>query len=303
MDETGANPTGDPGFEVAIVGVGAIGGILAAHLCRTGEHAVTACVRTPFDRIEVELPGGTTVAEPAQLISPEDAVPTEFVILATKAHDTVGAAAWLDALCRPATSVAVLQNGVEHRERVLPFANGATIVPVVVDCPAHRTGPGRVVMRGPMQLLLPFGTGPGLVEMFVRGNIEVSEHRDFTTVLWKKLCLNVTGAIPALENRTMAIFRDPGIARTARALILECAAVGRAEGATLEASIADDIVESLQQAPPDRVTSMLTDRRAGRTLEVDARNGAVVRFGGKHGIPAPANREICRRAAALTADA
>jgi 2-dehydropantoate 2-reductase len=291
-------------FEVAIVGVGAIGGIIAAHLCASGEHSVTACVRTPFDRIEVVFPEGTVIAEPAQLVSPEHVVPSEFVIVATKAHDTAGAAAWLDALCRPETCVGVLQNGVEHVERVAPYVNGATVVPVVVDCPAHRTAPGRVVMRGPLMLVLPFaGDEAGLVEMFMRGGIPMSGHRDFTTVLWKKLCLNVTGAIPALENRTTEVFHDPAIGTLAHDLILECVAVGRAEGAKIEASIAAEIVAGLQQAPPGTATSMLQDRRAGRPLEVDARNGAVVRFGEKHGIATPANRDILRRAAALRADA
>ena len=36
-------------------------------------------------------------------------------------------------------------------------------------------------------------------------------------------------------------------------------------------------------APVDGLTSMLCDRRTGRTLEVDARNGAVVRAGARHG--------------------
>jgi ketopantoate reductase len=34
------------------------------------------------------------------------------------------------------------------------------------------------------------------------------------------------------------------------------------------------------------------DRLAGRPMEVDARNGAVVRLGAKHGIPTPLNQAI-----------
>ena len=45
--------------------------------------------------------------------------------------------------------------------------------------------------------------------------------------------------------------------------------------------------------------STLTDRREGRPLEFDARNGAVVRGGARHGIDTPANA----RAAQLMADA
>ena len=66
-------------------------------------------------------------------------------------------------------------------------------------------------------------------------------------------------------------------------------AVGRAEGATLEDSIPDDIVERTKRGPRDAGNSMLADRRAGRPMEYDARNGVIVRLGRKHGIAAPMN--------------
>jgi 2-dehydropantoate 2-reductase len=37
---------------------------------------------------------------------------------------------------------------------------------------------------------------------------------------------------------------------------------------------------------------MLYDRLAGRALEYDALNGAVVRIGKRHGVPTPLNRAM-----------
>jgi 2-dehydropantoate 2-reductase len=34
---------------------------------------------------------------------------------------------------------------------------------------------------------------------------------------------------------------------------------------------------------------MYADRIAGRSMEIDARNGVIVRLGRKHGIPTPLN--------------
>jgi 2-dehydropantoate 2-reductase len=39
----------------------------------------------------------------------------------------------------------------------------------------------------------------------------------------------------------------------------------------------------------DSVNSILADRLAGRPMEIDARNGVVVRLGAKHGVPTPLN--------------
>ena len=68
--------------------------------------------------------------------------------------------------------------------------------------------------------------------------------------------------------------------------------VGRAEGAVLDDALVDEIVTSMVEGPPDAGTSMLTDRREGRRLEADARNGAVDRIGARHGIEAPLNRTL-----------
>jgi 2-dehydropantoate 2-reductase len=71
--------------------------------------------------------------------------------------------------------------------------------------------------------------------------------------------------------------------------VRECVAVGRAEGATLDDSIADDIVERTRRAPRDAGNSMLADRRASRPMEYDARNGVIVRLGLEHKIATPMN--------------
>ena len=81
---------------------------------------------------------------------------------------------------------------------------------------------------------------------------------------------------------------DP-IPELTRGIVRECVAVGRAEGAKLDDAIIDAVVEGARSAPPDSINSLLADRMAGRQMEIDARNGAVVRFGRKHGIPTPLN--------------
>ena len=57
----------------------------------------------------------------------------------------------------------------------------------------------------------------------------------------------------------------------------------------LEDALAESILEACRKAPPDSINSLHADRAAGRPMEIDARNGAVVRFGRKHGIPTPCN--------------
>jgi 2-dehydropantoate 2-reductase len=65
--------------------------------------------------------------------------------------------------------------------------------------------------------------------------------------------------------------------------------VGRAEGASLDDSLVEEVLAGARKAPAEGVNSLLADRLAGRRTEIDARNGIVVRLGRKHGIRTPCN--------------
>ena len=74
-----------------------------------------------------------------------------------------------------------------------------------------------------------------------------------------------------------------------RGIAEECVAVARAEGARLSDNLVDVVLEKSRRAPPDSVNSLLADRLAGRPMEIDARNGAIVRRGAVHRVPTPLN--------------
>jgi 2-dehydropantoate 2-reductase len=107
---------------VAVVGVGAVGGVVAAGLTLTGRLDVTACVRAAVGRLRIDRPGGDRwqVAVP-EVLDPAGVPTVDWVVLATKAHQTAGVACWLERLCGAGTRVVVMQNGVEHHEHVAPL--------------------------------------------------------------------------------------------------------------------------------------------------------------------------------------
>lgn len=278
---------------VAVVGAGAIGGVVAARLA-VPDRELLLCLREPFDELIVETEAGILRRTPQIATTPDGLGPVPWVLLATKAHQTGGAGGWLTALADRGTTVAILQNGVEHEERARPYAPESLLLPAVVECRALRISPGQVVQRTPATVTVPATpAGGAFAELFAGTDIAVAFVTDFVTAAWRKLCLNVaSGAVTALTDRPLEVVREPEIARLARELILECVAVGRAEGAQLADALAEEIVQSMIEGPPDAGTSLLADRRAGRPLEVEARNGAVVRIGERHGIATPLNRAV-----------
>jgi len=275
---------------VAIIGPGAIGGTVAFAL--SGRHDVVICANQPFDTLAItRVQTKERRAVPAKVLtSPAQAKPVGWVLICVKSHQTAATTGWLKALVGKNTKVAVLQNGVEHRERVAPLVPmGTTIVPVVVALPAERIAPGEIEMHGGAQLTVPDDDASHeFVGLFDGTFVKASTDRDFKTRVWEKLCLHCAGgALSALTLRPDALASTPEMTALGVRFIQETMAVGAAEGA----KFADDLVEQLVALQTRhrvaRGNSMYYDRRDGKPLEWDARNGVVQRLGRKHGIPTP----------------
>lgn len=275
---------------IAIIGPGAIGGALAAFLEKAGRHRVTLCGRRPLEQLTIETDTGSMTLRPNVLTSPDDASPADVVLVATKAYDTAGAAAWFPRLVSPSTTIAILQNGIEHVERFSPYAPAGQILPVIVLLPAERLEPTRIRQRGTAKLAAPVNEhGRRLAEIFAGTEVTVELPSDFRDRLWRKLIGNAPGILNALLLRPTGAMHDERIGELVRAIASECEAVGIAEGITFEPDVVGAVLRGVRRAPPDSINSIHADRLAGRPLETDARNGVIVRLGKKHGIPTPCN--------------
>ncbi len=286
---------------IAIIGPGAIGSVVAAWLNHSGRHEVILCARRARGELRVETPAGLLVSRPAVLTDPTQGTPVEWVLACTKTYDAAGAAAWFGGLVTPRTHVAILQNGVEHRARFAAHLTAEQVVPVMVDIRSERSADGLVRQRGPGQMVVPDdAAGHAFVALFAGTPLDVAVTADFTSTVWRKLCINAAGVLNALLLQPAGIFRQDAIAEAARAIVRECVAVGRAEGAVLDDALPDTVVQNYRDAPLDSVNSIQADRSASRPTEVDARNGVIVRLGQKHGIPTPCNQMAVALLEAMT---
>lgn len=284
---------------IATVGVGAVAGYFTAQLIAAG-HQVTCCVRTPFTELVVSTAGDvlrshpTVVTDPAQLPNGvlrdgvRDGV-MDWVLVGVKAHQTEGAAPWLDALCGPGTVVVALQNGIEATERLTPLVHGATVIPAVVYCGAELVAPGEVIHRTSRSLVVPdVPASHALAALFATTDARIDIRTDWATAAWEKLCGNaMANGITALTTLGSRVFALPEAERAASAVADEVRAVAAAHGVDVSAELPGLMVAALAQGPADGGTSMLYDRRAGRPLEHDAIYGAIVRAGAVHGVPTP----------------
>jgi len=276
---------------VAIVGVGAIGGALAGLLATTCRHEITLCTRRPMNGLMVHTPDGDVQVKAGNETDPSRVGAVDWVIVATKAYDAKGAAAWFPALCASGARVAIVQNGVEHRERFAAYLSEEQMLPVVIDVLTERRADGSVHVRGGTTMKVEDTLlGKAFADLFAGTAAKLMLVDDFTTAAWGKLCINSVGALNAITLKPAGVLRDEGMGRIAMEMVAECVAVGRAEGAQLDDNLPEQVIKMYRAQPQESVNSLLADRLAARPMETDARNGAIVRMGEKHGIATPLNR-------------
>ena len=291
---------------IAVVGLGAIGGIIAASLAAAGRHVI-ACVRTPFARLVLERPEGRVETTPDVLTDPAGAGTADWVLIATKTHQTASVAPWLERLCGPATRVAVLQNGIDRAAAVAEFAGPAAVMQAIVYYNGEFLAPGHVRLRhaGDRDLaVLDDDLGRGFAGLLDGVPLRVDRVGDLRTLLWRKLLLNITvNPVTALTLQRQAVSQRDDIRGLYRALLSEAVAVAIADGARFGTEEVERTVSTLLGYPADAGTSMYFDRLAGRPLEVDALTGALVAAADRHGVAVPLNRAILALLRAVSAAA
>jgi 2-dehydropantoate 2-reductase len=288
---------------IAVVGPGSIGGYFAVEAARNG-HELVLCARSPFEALTVtQLDGSVRELAVAATTDPDAVDEAEWVWLATKAHQTPAAGAWLRRTCGPSTrAVVVMQNGVEHETRVRPFVGDTPVLPAIVRCGAEAVSPGRIVHHGFSTLEVPEGSlAVGLAALFAGTDAVIEAVDDFTTVAWRKLVSNVTASpMTALTRQRLGVMRRADIQAFATGLAEECLRVGAAHGAALDPAHAAAMVAGVATTNPEMGSSMLYDRLAGRPMEHDALTGAVVRGGAATGIPTPLNAAVLALLSAIS---
>jgi 2-dehydropantoate 2-reductase len=277
-----------------VIGGGAIGGLTAAFAHEAG-HDVTLCLRAPLDELTLRTKGEVLRPDLRFVTRADEVPPVDWVFLTTKVQDTEGAAGWLRELCGPDTAVAVIQNGVDHAERIAPLApSGATILPTLAYMAVERVAPGRIVHYTGGELHVPEGpSADRFMDLLAESRLTVRSVEDFRTAAWRKMFTNIAAnPLTAILGQRMHILGDPEMRNLAQEILNEGLAVARAEGAQVDEEDVRRGLRANDAVPPDGGTSMLYDRLAGRPLEHEHITGAVVRAAERHGVDVPLNRML-----------
>lgn len=302
--------------EFAILGAGAIGSILAAHLACAG-HSVAIIARgdraRAVERDGLRITGLSELSVRVQVVTdPARLQSAETLIVAMK---TPGTAAALERLRHLRLGAALsIQNGVLKDELLAAAFGAERVLGALADTSGELLPSGEVLFT--RNVNLPLGEpGGGVSERALRtaGMIDAAGVRstavaDITSLEWSKFTVWLGLVSMAVTMRCVSwrYLMDGNCAHVLVRLVREVAAVARAqgialaEGATalplrtiLEASEGDAVEavrsagEQMRSRAPDHRMSALQDLEAGRPLEVEETFGYAVRKARELGLSLP----------------
>jgi 2-dehydropantoate 2-reductase len=273
---------------VAVLGPGAVGGVIAVGLERAGVPVV--CIARP-DTAGLIGSEGLTLKHGEEIETVRPEVTTELREPVELLLVTVKAPALDDALGRvraPAETVVPLLNGIEHMATLRNRLPGDRVVGGSIGwIETWLERPGVVVQNTPRTLMTLASDAPAeTAELLRRSGAEVRVDGSETAVLWEKLARQAPfAAATALTQRPIGELRsDPAWRGRLREALAETCAVARADGVELTLEAEWEIIETM---PPRLTSSTARDVAAGRPSELDAITGAAVRAAHRLGVPAP----------------
>jgi 2-dehydropantoate 2-reductase len=282
---------------VAVLGPGAVGGVLAVGLVRAGVRVV--CIARPATA-EVIRSEGLTLRHGPEVETARTEVVTELREPVELLLVTVKAPALDEALERvqaPPGMVIPQLNGIEHMETLrsrLPQSRVAAGSIGWIE--AWLEAPGVIVQNTPRVVMkLATDADPATAELLRRSGVDVRVNGSEAAVLWEKLARQApVAAATAATQRSIGELRgDPEWRARLEEAIQETCAVAAADGVPLEPDAQWEIIESM---PPALTSSTARDIAAGRPSELDAITGAAVRAAHRVGVEAPALEGILREA-------
>ncbi len=293
---------------IAIVGAGAMGGILAARLVNAGypvtlvdvSEAVVSAINTNGLIVDVKNSGVETVTVRATQ-DPQEVGIVDFVIFFVKAQHTASAAALAKPMIGPDTAVVSLQNGWGNADVLSEVFSKEQIVVGVTYHSATIAGPGRVAHTGfGATFIGPYADNGSLTkaeqlgEILALSGFENTVTAKVKTEIWKKLILNTatlpTGALTGLCAGDT--YGHKPLLELVDAIALESVAVARASGYDIDAEERLERIHQILSGAGKGKASMLQDAEGRRKTEIEVINAAVVRAAEKLGIEVPLNKAM-----------
>jgi 2-dehydropantoate 2-reductase len=295
--------------KIAIVGVGPVGAVLAAHLAQAGHYIVLCDIQKPhLDAIKtrgLSITGFLELTARCERVAygiPElSRFPVlDTIVIATKASALPRIVPELERIARPEMRFISCQNGLDNEEFLAETFGPDKVLRIVVNYAGSQMGDGRISMsffNPPNYIGAMTPEGESVARRLATMMSEAGLETQFTLQIkkheWEKVILNAAlSATCALTRKPMKDMID--LEQTellAGELMREGIEVAKASGVSFDEGFFGHAIQYLKKAGYHR-TSMHQDILRRLPTEIDWLNGRIVERGRALGLQTPYNFTI-----------
>jgi 2-dehydropantoate 2-reductase len=295
-------------MKVAVVGLGPVGGVLAAQLARAGHEVIGIDVlESHLESIRrggMRLEGVLTAAAPLDRLapSPEGLVDAsvEVVFFCLKANVGARVAAAYAGLIGEQTCVVSWQNGIDSERGIAERLGRERTLRGVVNYAGVLVEPGRVEVTffHPPNFLGALGPGGAgqaarIARALTEAGLVTEATDDIAWHVWKKTILNsALSPVCALTGLNMKeAMAHEATHALVEAILDEAIAVAAAVGHRYDPEFRGACVTYLTGAGAHK-PSLCFDLEQGVQTEIGFMNAKIVEHGARQAVPVPVNRAV-----------
>lgn len=297
--------------KIAVVGVGGVGGYLAALLAERYPHV--SLVARGARRAALEQNGlilhsdyrGEHMSRPERIVeSAEELEPQDYIFVCVKNYS-------LEEVCRSMkhcvaehTVVVPVMNGVDPGERARQYLDCGLVIDSLIYIVTFANPDFSITQQGDfanVHVGIQHADAAqtekirAVAELMNGAGIDCEAHEDILAEIWKKYILNCAYNVETAryDNTIGELRRDPKKAAEYEALVEEAYQVARAKGIHVTDADRDFIVHKFYHILEEGATSsMQRDVNAHRKVELETFSGYIVKEAARLHVDAPVSGQM-----------
>ena len=294
-------------MRVAVYGTGGVGGYFGGQLALAGEQVYFIARGAHLQAIRenglevASVKGNFKIIHALAAETPSEIGAVDVVLVAVKAWQVPEIATKLEPLLGPDTFVVPLENGVESADQLATVIGKHRVAGGLCKIISFIEGPGKIKHAG-AEPFIAFGELDNsksertekLLEAFQRVGVASKIPEDIHAAIWEKfLFIASISGIGAVTRSPIGILRTvPETRAMLEEAMHEIYRVALAKGIQLKDTVLSKTMGFVDQLPATGTSSMQRDIAEGKPSELEAQNGAVVRFGKEKNVPTPVHAFI-----------
>jgi 2-dehydropantoate 2-reductase len=293
-------------MRIAIIGTGGVGGYLGAKMHKGGNEVVFVARGAHLHSMRqngliIESPEGNLTINAQFTETLTDKRPFDYIFICVKSFSTTSAAQIALPAIKDDSIILSIQNGVENEDLIAGIIGKKYVLTGIAYIFSTIHSPGTIRHEGGAGKFR-FGEMDGTISdrcrvleaIFRSAGMDGEAVENIGKYLWQKwIFICGLGGMTAYTRKTIGeILNDARQHKMLSAVIAEASSVARRIYNEPFTESEEKTIAHCERLPSTSTSSMYYDLTHGKPIEIEALNGAVVRFGKKLNFPTPANEEI-----------